>query len=241
MASIFSRLFKVAQSEAHSAVDQLEDPIKLTEQGIRDLKKNLQEAMVGLAQVKSVAIRLKKDTEDQKRMAAEYERKAMLLLQKMQGGGMDAAQAESLATQALTRKEEALERATTLGADQQTQQTAADHLQVKVEKLRREISRYENELVTLRARARTAESMKKVNKQLAGADSSGTIAMLEKMKNRVMEDESLATAYGEISDSSTSIDDQIDKALTDPSTAKASESLAALKAKMGIQQAEATG
>ena len=36
---IFSRLFKVGQAEAHAMVDKLEDPIKITEQGIRDLKK----------------------------------------------------------------------------------------------------------------------------------------------------------------------------------------------------------
>ena len=70
------------------------------------------------------------------------------------------------------------------------QSAAADKLQAKVEKLKRDISKYENELVTLRARARTAESMKKVNKQLAGVDSSSTIAMLEKMKDKVAEEES---------------------------------------------------
>ena len=51
MASIFRRMFKVAESHAHAAMDNLEDPIKMTEQGIRDLKKNLQAAMVSLAQV----------------------------------------------------------------------------------------------------------------------------------------------------------------------------------------------
>ena len=233
MASIFSRIFKVAQAESHSAVNHLEDPIKMTEQGIRDLKTNLQEAMQGLAQVKSVALRMKKDLDDQKRIAGDYERKAMLLLGKGQDGSMDAAQVESLATQALTKKEEALGKATGLQSDWQTQQNAADALQGKVEKLKRDITRYENDLVTLRARARTAASMKKVNKQLAGADSSGTIAMLEKMKARVEEDESLAAAYGELSDGGSSIDDDIDKALAGPSTneLKAADSLAALKAK----------
>ncbi|MBT6051046.1 MAG: PspA/IM30 family protein, partial [Candidatus Scalindua sp.] len=36
MASIFQRMFKVGQSQAHSAMDKFEDPIKMTEQGIRD-------------------------------------------------------------------------------------------------------------------------------------------------------------------------------------------------------------
>ena len=233
--SFFSRLFKVAQSEAHSVVDGIEDPIKMTEQGIRDLKKNLSEAMQGLAQVKSLAIRLRKDADDQKSRAQSYERKAMLLLQKMQSGDLEAGEAERLATQALAEKESAEQRATSITNDHQVQQQAADQLQAKVDKLRREITRYENELVTLRARARTAQSMKKVNKQLSGVDSSSTISMLEKMKTKVMEEESLATAYGELADSSASIDSQIDKALEAPSASAGSDSLAALKAKMGIE------
>ncbi len=34
--SFFQRIFKNVQSQAHSVVDQLEDPIKLSEQGIRE-------------------------------------------------------------------------------------------------------------------------------------------------------------------------------------------------------------
>jgi phage shock protein A len=70
--SIFQRIFKVGQSQAHAIVDRLEDPIKLTEQGIRDLKRDLQSAMAGLAEVKGVAIRLTKEAEDAKRQAGEY-------------------------------------------------------------------------------------------------------------------------------------------------------------------------
>ncbi|MCP4658909.1 MAG: PspA/IM30 family protein, partial [bacterium] len=111
----------------------------------------------------------------------------------------------------------------------------SDQLQTKVEKLRRDISRFETDLVTLRARARTAESMKKINKQMAGVDSSSTVAMLEKMKNKVMEEESLASAYGDIADSSSSIDDQIEGALAAPASSAASDSLAEMKRKMGIE------
>jgi phage shock protein A len=235
MASIFQRIFKVGQSEAHSIVDKLEDPIKMTEQGIRDLKKDLQAAMTSLAQVKATAIRLKKDGDDQKKMAHDYERKAMLLLQKMQKGELDQAEAERLAAEALAKKEEALQRATSLLADSKKQQQMADQLQAKVEKLKQTITRYENELVTLKARARTAASMRKINQQLANVDSSGTINMLEKMKNKVMEEESLAEAYGEISESTMGLDEEIDRVLEAPSSAKAADSLAELKKKMGIE------
>lgn len=232
--SIFRRIFRVAQAEGHAVVDQFEDPIKMTEQGVRDLKKNLQEAMASLAQVKSVAIRLDKDAEDQRRLAADYERKAMLLLQKMQGGGLDATEAERLATSALEQKEAASQRAASIRKDHETQKNAADQLQTKVEKLRRDISRYENELITLRARARTAQSMAKINKQIAGVDTTSTVAMLEKMKERVTEQESLAAAYGELADVGKSVEQEIEEALELPASSTASDSLAELKKKMGI-------
>ena len=51
---------------------------------------------------------------------------------------------------------------------------------------------------------------------------------------KVNEEEALAEAYGDISDSETSLDDEIEKALGTPAAAAASQSLADLKAKMGI-------
>ena len=237
MASIFRRMFKVTESHAHSAMDSLEDPIKMTEQGIRDLKKNLQAAMVSLAQVKSLAIRMAKEGADHKKRAADYERKAMLILKRMEAGEMEAADAERLATAALEKKEESLQQATTATSTHQTQQQMSDQLQSKVEELKRQIGKYENEAITLKARARTASSMRKINQQLAGADASGTVAMLEKMKQKVQEEESLAEAYDQLADIGGSLDEDLDKALAAPSNSAGADSLAALKKKMGIAAA----
>jgi phage shock protein A len=228
----FSRIFKVAQAEAHSVVDQLENPIKMTEQGIRDLRNTLQEALTGLAQVKATANRLKHDVDEQKAIANDYERKAVALLQRAQSGQLTEGEADRLASEALARKNEASQRATAIEKDYKVQKQASDTLQRKVEQLRRDINRYQNELITLRARAKTATSVKKVNKELAGADVSGTIAMLEKMKAKVEEEEALAQAYGEISAAPTSLDAEIDQALEAP--ASESDDLAALKAKLGM-------
>ena len=234
MSGFFSRLFKVAEANAHAAVDHLEDPIRMTEQGIRDLKKNLQAAMVSLAQVKSLAIRLGKEADDHRKRAGEYERKAMLLLKRMEAGEMAAADAERIATAALEKKEESVRQAARAGADHEAQQRMADQLQAKVQDLKHKIARYENELVTLRARARTASSMRKINQQLAGADAGGTVAMLEKMKHKVEEEESLAEAYDQLGDVGRTVDDDIDNALRTPPPSAGADSLAALKQKMGI-------
>ncbi|MDX2127578.1 MAG: PspA/IM30 family protein [Chloroherpetonaceae bacterium] len=232
--NLFKRIFKVTQSEAHSIVDKLEDPIKLTEQGIRDLKNDLQQSMMALAQVKASAVRLRKDGEDQQRISDEMERKAMLLLQRAQKGEINTAEAEKLALEAMNRKNDASQRAVTLITDGQKQQAMADQLQSKIEKLKNTITKYENELITLRARAQTAQATRKINQQLSNVDSGGTVAMLEKMKTKVIEEESLAEAYGQLADVNVSLDEKIEKALAEPSPSQANDTLAELKRKMGI-------
>ena len=206
----------------------------MTEQGIRELKIDLQGAMTGLAEVKGIAIRLTKEAEDAKRQAGEYERRAMLLLQRAQDGHMDMAQAERLATEALTMKDSASERATRLLKDAEQQQRLASQLQEKIAQLKSITSAHENELITLRARAKTAAATKKINQQLAQLDSSGTIAMLERMKSQVEEDEALAQAYGELAHVDSSVDAEIDRALAGSQTTRTQDQLAELKAKMGL-------
>jgi phage shock protein A len=235
MGSIFQRLFKVGQSHAHNIMDSFEDPIKMTEQGIRDLKKDLQGTMKSLAEVKAISIRLKREAEDNKRLAADYERKAMLLLQKMQKGELDKADAERLATEALNKKEECSKKAVKLMKDQEQQGKMSAQLQANVDKLKSTVSTFENDLITLRARAKTAAATRKVNEQMAKVDSSGTIAMLEKMKSKVEEDESLAQSYGELASADKSIDDELNAALSSGGTSPGSDHLASLKSKMGIQ------
>ncbi len=235
MAGLFRRLFKIGEAQAHAAIDKLEDPIKLTEQGIRDLKRDLEEAMRALAEVKAAAIRMNKEGEDNKKMAVDYERKAMLLLQKAQQGALDAGSADRLATEALARKEECSQRAVTLLKDWEQQDRLSSQLQAKIEKLKSAIASYENDLITLKARAKTAESTKKINRQLSKLDSSGTLSMLEKMKTRVEEDEALAQAYGELATAEKSVDEEINTALSTTSQKEAADRLAELKAKMGLQ------
>ncbi len=232
--SIFKRIFKIGQSQAHNALDKLEDPIKMTEQGIRDLKSDLSKAMTSLAEVKSISIRTRKNAENEKKLAAEYERKAMLLLQKIQSNEMAPEEAERLATEALNKKESSAQEAVRLSQEADRHEQMAATLQANVSKIKTSITTYENDLVTLKARARTAASTKKINQQLAKVDASGTVAMLEKMKAKVEEDEALATAYGDIVSADKSVDDEINAALAGAQSSAASDSLAELKKKMGI-------
>ena len=139
-----------------------------------------------------------------------------------------------MASQALTQRETASERAVALTRDAEHQNNMVVQLQAKVQQLKSTIGTYENELVTLRARAKTAASTRKINQQLANVDSSSTIAMLERMKDKVEEDEALAQAYGEVGQVELSVDAEIDRALAGGQDVQAQDRLAQLKARMGL-------
>lgn len=233
--SIFKRLFKITQAETHAVLEKFEDPIKMTEQGIRELKTDLQKAMTSLAEVKSMAISTRRDADGKKKLAADYERKAMTLLQKMQAGDLDKAQAERLATEALNLKEQTMAEAARLTKEADRHTEMANQLQANVNKIKSTITTYENDLTSLKARAKTAAATKKINQQIARIDSTGTIAMLEKMKAKVEEDESLAAAYGDLAAADKSVEDEINAVLTGSKTASANQALDNLKRKMGIE------
>jgi phage shock protein A len=229
---IFSRLFKVGQSEAHAVVDKLENPIKMTEQGIRDMKKDLGKSLEALAEVKSLAIRSKKELAQAKSAAANYENKAIMILQKAEQGSISAGEADRLASEALMKKEQLVQDIARNQGEISLFDTNIAKLDAGVSKLKSNISHYENELKTLKARARVSEATKKINKSLSGVDSDSTISMLEKMKDKVTQQESIAEAYGEMAMENKSIDDEIDAVLSDSPDLKASSALDALKAKM---------
>ncbi len=229
---IFSRLFKVGQSEAHAVVDKLEDPIKMTEQGIRDMKKDLDKALQALAEVKAFSIKAKRELAQANNIARDYETKAILILQKAEKGDISSEDADRLATEALTKKEQSLEDVKRSQTEVDTFEKNIAQLDINVKKLRSNISKYENELKTLKARAKVSNATKKINKSLSGVDSSSTIAMLEKMKDKVNQDEAMAEAYGDIAGESRSLDDEINSVLSDSNQIKASASLEELKAKL---------
>lgn len=233
---IFNRLFKIGQAEAHSALEKLENPIKMTEQGIRDLKKDLDESLKALAEVKAMAIRAKNDAQTNKSRASDYEGKAIQLLKKAQTGELDPKDADRLASEALSKKEEFTAATDRAKSEMDRFNKNVSQLDGKVKKLRSNISSYENELRTLKARVKVSEATAKVNKQMAQIDSAGTVSMLERMKDKVAQQEALAEAYGEVAGESKSLDDEINNALEGSGNAKTNDDLATLKAKLGMNK-----
>jgi len=211
--NIFKRIFRIGQAEIHAVVDKMEDPIKMTEQGIREMREDLDKAMEAYAKVKALAIRTHNAADKKREEAAAYESKAVLLLQKLQRKELETDLAERLAREALHLKKTYTAEAVELDVQANVHDESSNEVHKNIEVLRYNITKWEAELSTIKARVRVADATKVVNKQLAKIDSNSTISMLERMKEKVEEDEALAKAYGEMASARTNVNDEIDKAI----------------------------
>lgn len=232
--NIFKRLMRIGTAEIHSVVDKMEDPIVMTEQGIREMREDLDKSIESLAQIKSMAIRAKNEKVKKEESAKEYQNKAVLLLTKAQKGELDMSNAEKLAKEALALKETLLTEVDSLATQQATHENAAAEVQKNIEILKFNISKWENELKTLRSRIKVSKTTKDVNKQMAQIDSNSTISMLERMREKVEDEEALAQAYGEIAKGPSSIDDEINRAIGSD-TEKVNTELDEIKRKLGLE------
>ncbi len=232
----FQRVIKALQREPKSLLDRFDESIQETEQGVVRLKKELQTTIVSLSEIRGVATRLRHQVDDETQRTLSCERRAMLALSASAKGDLSEQEAERRALDALRDQELAAHRLITLTDDLKTQDALADRLKNKVDRLRHSIQRLENELVTLRARARTAQSVRKINRQLSQVDSHSTIALLEKMKQRVIEEESLADAYGDLADIEADVERRMTDIGSDDNPPSAETALDLLKQRVSDQE-----
>lgn len=231
--NFFKRLFKIGQAEANAALDSMEDPIKMTEQGIRDLKIDLEKSLESLAQVKALAIRAKNDVEEYTSKANDYQQKAMLILTKAKNGELDIEEADKLAKQALVRKEETNQQLENAKSESENFDESVAKLESSVQEIKNSLKKWENELRTLKARHKVAKATKNLNKEMAEIDSSSTVSMLERMKSKIEQEEALADAYGDMAKENKTLEQKLEE-LTNTTEQSAEDDLAALKKEMGL-------
>ncbi len=223
--NIFKRLLKIGQAEIHALVDMMEDPISLTEQGIRDMKKQLHDTTESAAKIRASIIRSENLILEKEQQAAEMAEKAKVALTKAQTGELTTQQSEKLAAEALLIKKRIVKETQELHVEISEHTAKREEINKHIEVLQLNISKWEKELTTLRAKQQVNEAASLANQQMANIDSNSTLDMLQRVKNKVANDEALAEAYAEMAQNKIELPDE-QKAVQDE--------LTALKKQMGI-------
>jgi phage shock protein A len=211
----------------------MEDPIKMIEQGLRELRTDLTEATESYAKVKALAIRTGNDHVHCHQESKNYAEKAILIMQKAQSGQVDLVKAEDLAREALSLHRKYYIESEDLGQQAIALKQSSNDMLRNTEILKENMEKWEKELRTLKARVKVSKATEQVNKQLAQIDSNGIITMLERMKSKVEDQEALGQAYGEIHREKNSKKEELNSLLKDDSLS-IEKDLQAIKEKLGI-------
>jgi phage shock protein A len=188
---IFDKLSLLIRSNINDLIARAENPEKMLEQVIIDMREQQTRAKQEVALAIAEERKLKSQVENEARQAQEWERRAMLALQQ----GRD-----DLARQALVRQQEYAERARSMhetwtrqAADTEKVKDALRQLQVRIE----EAQRKKNLLV---AKQKRAQAQKRIHETMAGLSDTSAFETFERMAQKIEHTERLALASAELSE-----------------------------------------
>ncbi|MCC3381151.1 PspA/IM30 family protein [Paenibacillus farraposensis] len=197
--SIFKRLRDLTMSNINAIIDKAEDPVKMTDQYIRDMQEDLEDAEKAVAA--QIAI--------EKRFKQQYEEQAALV-QKREEQAHTAAKAQNvdLARRALEEKKAAEQKMNEFKAGYDQNKAAADNLRGKLEEMRKQLTEMKNKRETLVARYNAAKAQTEINKAMSGFSSDTATAGLKRMEEKMLQAEARAEASNEMNSKEKSLDEE---------------------------------
>lgn len=197
--SIFKRLRDLTMSNVYALIEKAEDPIKMTDQYLRDMQEDVEEAEKSVAAQIALEKKFKSLYEEQAALVAKREEQAHTAVQ---AGNID------LARRALEEKKNAEQKMNEYKASYEQNKAAADNLRAKLEEMRKQVTELKNKRETLVARVNAAKAQKNINKAMAGFDSNTAMAGLKRMEDKALQLEAEAEASGEIYKKEKSLDEE---------------------------------
>ncbi|MBB6638062.1 PspA/IM30 family protein [Cohnella thailandensis] len=210
--SIFKRLRDLTMSNINALIDKAEDPIKMTDQYLRDMQEDLEEAEKAVAAQIALEKKFKQLYEEQAALVQKRDEQANIAAQNK---NID------LARRALEEKKGAEQKAAEYKASWDQNKAAADRLREKLDEMRKQFTELKNKRETLVARANAAKAQSEINKAMSGFGSDSALSGLKRMEEKVLQMEAHAEATEEMSGSKgKSLDDEFaalgkDKAVED--------------------------
>lgn len=210
--SIFKRLRDLTLSNVYALIEKAEDPVKMTDQYLRDMQEDLEDAEKAVAAQIALEKKFKQLYEEQEALVQKRDEQANI-----------AAQAKNidLARRALEEKKATEQKAAEYKASYDQNKAAAERLREKLDEMRKQYNEMKNKRETLVARANAAKAQAEINKAMTGFSSDTAMSGLKRMEEKVLQMEAHAEATEELSGGKgKSLDDEIaalgkDKAVED--------------------------
>lgn len=186
---ILDRMSTILRANINDLLDKAEDPEKMLEQLLRDMEGQIAEARNAVATMIAQEKELKADAEENERLAAEWDRKADLAIERDQ---------DDLAREALKRKNTYQTNATTYRSQWTSQVEMVAKLKDQLRQLESKFNSAVSHKEILVARQRRAQAQEQVNKTMSGMPKFDATAELERYDRKIRGQEAKAAAYEEL-------------------------------------------
>ena len=220
---ILDRLSTMLKSNINDLISKAENPEKMLNQLITDMRTQLAKAKQEVASAIADEKKLQAEAEREKKQAEEWERRAMLAVQESR---------DDLAKQALVRYNEHLQGAQQLHETWSRQRAETEALKNSLRQLNDKIEEAKRKKTVLVARHRRAEAQQRIQETMSSMSDKSALESFERMAEKIEDRERKAIAAAELTEdlSGDTLQRQFESLEYKGSV---DQQLAALKEKMG--------
>jgi len=188
---IFDRLSSLLRSNINDLISRAENPEKMLNQLIVDMKTQLAKAKQQVASAIADEKKLQSDAENMKKQAEDWERRAMLAVQE----GRD-----DMAKQALGRYNEHMQGAQQLHETWLRHKAETDALKLSLRQLNDKIEEAKRKKNILVARSKRAEAQQRIQQTMSGMSDKSAFESFERMAEKIEATERRALAAAELNE-----------------------------------------
>jgi len=230
--SLFQKLSTLFRSNINDMIARAEDPEKMLNQIILDMRDQLTRAKQEVASAIADERKLGAQVEDEGEQARSWERRAVLAVQE----GRD-----DLAKQALLRQKEHAERAESLRESWKAQAEETGKLKESLKLLNDRIEEARRKRNLLVAKQKRAQAQKRIHETMSGLSDTSAFEAFNRMAERIEGEERRALAASEVAETVGGDTLEREFAQLESGGDEAEERLLALKRQMGLLPAEQDG
>ena len=188
---IFQKLSMLIRSNLNDLIARAENPEKMLNQVIDDMRNQLAKARQEVAVAIADAAKLKKQADDEQKQAQDWEQRAMLAVRQ----GRD-----DLARQALLRHQEHAQRAAALYETWQRHQEDTERLRDALRQLNEKIQEAQRKKNLLIARQKRAEAQRRIHETMSGLSDRSAFEAFDRMAEKIEHNERMAIASASVTE-----------------------------------------
>ncbi|MDH3270727.1 MAG: PspA/IM30 family protein [Gemmatimonadota bacterium] len=227
---IFTKLSTVIKSNINDLISRAENPEKMLNQIILDMRDQLAKAKREVAAAIADERKLKSQLDTEVKQARDWQHRAMLAVKE----GRD-----DLAKQALLRQKEHTERAHVLQSTWEAQAGETEKLKGSLRQLNDKIEEAKRKRNLLIAKQKRAQAQRRIHETMSGLSDTSAFEAFNRMADKIEEEERKSIAHAEVNAElgGDTLESEFLRLEAGPGGADVEDQLLALKAEMGLIEA----